>query len=98
MENVNWDQILNDLKAHKGTLKEFCEKNNISQQTLYSKRKKANMINNVVFHEVKVSKIKEEVLAIKPEIKIKYGNLDISLSIDNIKLIAEFIKELAKEC
>ena len=98
MEKINWDEILENLKTHNGTIKEFCEKNNVSKQKLYYKRKQANMVNTTVFHEVKIPKTKEKVPTIKSEIKVIYGDAEIYLPMENIKFTVEFIKELAKEC
>lgn len=56
------------------------------------------MVNETVFHEVKIPKIKEKVPTIKSEIKVIYGDAEIYLPMENIKFTVEFIKELAKEC
>lgn len=99
MENIDWDKILSDFKSYEGTISNFCKENNISKQQFYYKRKKSNMINKTVFHEIDFTK--EENLknnSENVEIRINLGQINIYVPSDNIKLIANVIKELSKSC
>lgn len=99
MENIDWDKILSDFKSYEGTISNFCKENNISKQQFYYKIKKSNMINKTVFHEIDFTK--EENLknnSENVEIIINLGQINIYVPSDNIKLIANVIKELSKSC
>ena len=51
-QDIDWDDILNKLSFNKGTIKSFCEENNISVHQLYYRRKRLR--NNAIpsFHGI----------------------------------------------
>lgn len=50
--DIDWEDILKRLSSYKGTMKVFCEENNVSVHQLYYQRRKIKTKDTPVFHTI----------------------------------------------
>lgn len=103
---IDWEEIINKFSSYKGSINKFCEENNIKHHQLYHRRKKLSQKTNPAFHAIALNKdelvfneqpISPEVNIAK-DIKIEIGKTNIYIPANEIALISNIIKELAKPC
>lgn len=105
VSNVDWDEILNKLSVHKGTIANFCRMNNVNVHQLYHRRKKLIMRNNEIFHAINLNTqgVKEPItvdnsINKSKDIKIVLGKAKIYIHSDDNETLSRIIKELSKLC
>jgi hypothetical protein len=99
---IDWPEIMNKFAAHKGTIVDFCNENNIKPYQLYHRRAKLmkKQKPNQIFHAIDVHNNSS---LINPKdalqtIKIEIGNARIYIPAADNDSLLNIIRELAKSC
>lgn len=103
---IDWEEIMNKFSSYTGNINKFCEENNIKHHQLYHRRKKLPQKINPAFHAIGLNKEKlvfndkqiSPEVNIPKDIKIEIGKTNIYIPANEIALISNIIKELAKPC
>lgn len=84
---VDWEDILNKFSSYKGTIKAFCEENNISIHQLYYRRKKLKNNKSPIFHAVSFKEKDIAACIDKLDAKAKsYSTSDVKIEIGKAKI------------
>jgi len=101
---IDWDDILNKLSSHKGTIKSFCEEKNISVHQLYYRRKRLKSNATPFFHGISLEE-KEPSKQTTPSksslssnIKIEIGKAKIYIPDNDKASLSNILKVLMESC
>lgn len=105
VNEIDWDYVMKQFASYEGTIRSFCKEYNISQHKLYYRRKQLKKINEPSFFKVELDekidlekeKSKETTIFAK-DIRIEIGKANIYIPANEIAIISDIIKELAKSC
>ena len=101
---VKWDEIMKKYNNHKGTIREFCKNNNITERQFYRYRKKHKSLDKPTLHPIILNQVNNEESKEYPSkthnhnIIIEIGKSKINIPADNTVIISDIVKELLKSC
>lgn len=103
---IDWEEIINKFSSYKGSIIEFCKENNIKQHQLYHRRKKLVSKTNPAFHAIALNKESDTVttksnsseVSFTKDIRIEIGKATIYIPANEIAVLSDIIKDLAKSC
>lgn len=106
--DIDWEDILDKFSSHEGTIKAFCEENDISIHQLYYQRKKLENNNAPVFHAVSFKDNEAEEAANQENtpsnhppastIKIEIGKAKIYIPSNDKVSLSNVFKEIIASC
>ncbi|AKL95594.1 hypothetical protein CACET_c21470 [Clostridium aceticum] len=106
--DIDWEDILDKFSSHEGTIKAFCEENNIGIHQLYYRRKKLENNNTPVFHAVSFKDteadeaVNQESTPSNPSptatIKIEIGKAKIYIPSNDKVSLSNVFKEIIALC
>ena len=108
LAEYEWEEILEKFKIRDCSVKNFCEKHEVSKNEIYKRLKSHNIDNDIKFHAIEVKEDEkkiEEIEIIKDnssnenkEIKIEIGKGVMYIGKNNIELLKLVMEELIKSC
>lgn len=105
VSEINWEEIMVKFSSLEGTIANFCKENKLNQHQLYYQRKKLEKENKPTFHAIDLNKEEtinptntDNLIIAAKDIKIEIGKANIYIPANEIALLSDIIKELAKSC
>ena len=102
VNDVTWKVFLDKFSSYEGTVTHFCKENNISKSQFYYHKKRFKESNKQTFHAIALNKeessAKTNNTLVSNDIKIEIGKANIYIPANEIALLSDVIRELAKTC
>lgn len=103
---IDWEEIMSKFSSYKGNINEFCKENNVKQHQLYHRRKKLVAKTNLAFHAIALDKDSSTITTksnssdvnITKDIRLEIGKVNIYIPANEIALLSDIIKDLARSC
>lgn len=101
IDKETWREFIEKFSSYEGTVTQYCIENNLSKSQFYYHKRRFETPEDISFHAISV---KEESVNIINEnktinnIKIKIGKANIFIPVNEIAVLSEIIKEIAKSC
>lgn len=103
VSEINWDDIMNKFSTYDGIITNFCKENNIKPYQLFYQRKKLQRETKPTFHAIELnakesneSPITNDYASKAKDIRIELGKANIYIPANEIALLSDIIKVLAK--
>lgn len=101
IDKETWREFIEKFSSYEGTVTQYCIENNLSKSQFYYHKRRFETAEDISFHAIS---LKEESLNIINEnntinnIKIEIGKANIFIPVNEIAILSEIIKEIAKSC
>lgn len=96
-----WREFIEKFSSYEGTVTQYCIENNLSKSQFYYHKRRLETPEDISFHAIS---LKEESVNIINDnntinnIKIEMGKANIFIPVNEIAVLSEIIKEIAKSC
>lgn len=102
IDKEHWREFIDKFSSYEGTVTQYCLENNLSKSQFYYHKRRFEEPLETTFHaisfkEVDNVEINTEVVASK-DIRIELGKANIFIPINEIAVLSEIIKEIARLC
>jgi hypothetical protein len=97
-----WREFIDKFSSYEGTVTKYCLENNLSKSQFYYHKRRFDQPAEAIFQAISFEK--EKYLTINNEsaasndIRIELGKANIFIPANEIALLSNIIKELAKSC
>lgn len=95
-----WKEFIDKFSSYEGTVTKFCQENNISKSQFYYHKRSFEEGNEPIFHAISFDE--EKAVDTKRDstktIKIEIGKANIFIPANEIAILSDIIKELARTC
>lgn len=101
MDKETWRKFIENFSSYEGTVTQYCIENNLSKSQFYYHKRRFEQPNEVSFYAISAI---DETLEIsnkednKNDIRIEIGRANIFIPVNEIAILSEIIKEIAKSC
>lgn len=96
-----WREFIENFSSYEGTVTQYCIENNLSKSQFYYHKRRFETPEEISFHAISVKE--ESVKTINKDnnmnnIRIEIGKANIFIPANEITILSEIIKEIAKSC
>ena len=101
IDKETYREFIDKFSSYEGSVTQYCIENNLSKSQFYYHKRRFETPEDISFHNIS---LKEESLNIINEnntinnIKIEIGKANIFIPVNEIAILSEIIKEIAKSC
>lgn len=101
IDKETYREFIDKFSSYEGSVTQYCIENNLSKSQFYYHKRRFETPKDISFHNIS---LKEESLNIINEnntinnIKIEIGKANIFIPVNEIAILSEIIKEIAKSC
>ena len=95
-----WKEFIDAFSSYEGTVTKFCKENNISKSQFYYHKKRFEEPKEPTFHAISFDEEKATLneIASSKDIRIEVGRANIFIPANEIAILSDIIKELARTC
>ena len=97
-----WKEFIDKFSSYEGTVTQYCLENNLSKSQFYYHKRRFEEPTEHTFHAISLDQIQEVNVANKvtdsKDIRIQLGKANIFIPINQIAVLSEIIKEIARSC
>lgn len=102
IDKEDWKEFINKFASYEGTVTQYCIDNNLSKSQFYYHKRRFDQPNELTFHAISFEDSKDVRVDNKStdlrDIKIELGKANIFIPTNEITVLSDIIKELAKLC
>jgi hypothetical protein len=97
-----WREFIDKFSSYEGTVTQYCLENNISKSQFYYHKRRFEKPAEATFHAISFEKVQGVEIDNKSintkDIRIELGKANIFIPVNEIAVLSEVIKEIAKSC
>lgn len=102
MDKGVWREFIDKFSSYEGTVTQYCLENNLSKSQFYYHKRRFEKPAEATFHAISFKKVQEVEIDNKAidvkDIRIELGKASIFIPVNEIAVLSEIIKEIAKSC
>lgn len=97
-----WREFIDKFSSYEGTVTKYCLENNLSKSQFYYHKRRFDKLTEATFHTISFEEEKDITINNEPtaskDIRIELGKVNLFIPANEIALLSNIIKELAKSC